>query len=108
MRLIFNRFRVLFELRPNCAQNYRKPSKKVEKYRNISKAKSPDNSIVIKTFALFSGSAILPALPTHGRSQRFKSSIAHTSSIRNAVRRTPARLNKGGGSVPSTRWPFLL
>jgi len=97
MRLIFNRFRVLFELRPNCAQNYRKPSKKVEKYRNISKAKSPDNSIVIKTFALFSGSAILPALPTHGRSQRFKSSIAHHSFIRNPSERRSLDCSRGRG-----------
>jgi hypothetical protein len=68
------------KLRPFCAQKYLKLSKKIEKNRGGSKAENPDKSFSSQGFALFFRLALLPVSPTHGRSHRFKSCIAHSPS----------------------------
>jgi hypothetical protein len=54
-----------------------KISKTIKNHRKGSKTENLQKVFVYRGNPLFSALSLLPLLPTHGRGQRFKSSIAH-------------------------------
>jgi hypothetical protein len=76
----------------NCAQKYRKLSKTIEKYRKGSKTEKLQKVFVYRGNPLFSALSLRTLPPTHGRSHRFKSCIAHSFVI-NDLRNPATRQN---------------
>ena len=80
------------KLCPNCAQKYRGMHKNPLKYRKIPESGKPGFSAFYRGKRLFSGLFLFPVQPTHGRSHRFKSCIAHHFLFNN-LRDSPSRQN---------------
>ncbi len=71
-----------------------KISNTIEKYLNPSKSGRPKKRSFYRGNPLFYATSVFPMPPTHGRSQRFKSSIAHQFLFRyfSPAYPTPARV----------------
>ena len=66
---------------PNCAQKYREKYKNPLKYQKISQFEKPGFPTFYRGNPLFSALSLFSVQPSHGRSRRFKSCIAHHSSF---------------------------
>jgi hypothetical protein len=88
---------------PKRCQEYQNISKDIELHRNPKCPKNNQFSAVLLLSALY---VFLP-LPIHGRSQRFKSSIAHSVLFSERILYLHPPLAENGQDAAPREWPSL-